>query len=364
MVSALDRSPRARSGSASRRRCRAGRSARGRPPSSSAASPGVSFGSMLTATTSNSVPASNVSAFSAPRHAVEHLRAEHRALVVHEREQTGRLPKYSPSLTSLARLVDERQVERDLLVELLVDPDVARAGRASPSPDRPAPSAAAPARPRGAGTRPAWPPRPRAVLRVNVAASRLPPCRQRCRLVSAAAGLPRPASAPACVAPLRRVRSCRALRRAGAGACRLSRGMLRPPTTRRTRRRACPSRARSARRPAPAAPAAAAAASRRRSPASAVGLRAAREPLERCPARRCSRRGSGGSWPRAAAPAATAPADRSCAWRSSTLNRPHIATMHDQRQTADQHDARTSRIARTLMSLCSWTTSALCGSSP
>ena len=54
--------------------------------SSARPAPASSLGSKLTATTSNSLPASNDQRSSALDQPVEHLRAEHRALVVHERE--------------------------------------------------------------------------------------------------------------------------------------------------------------------------------------------------------------------------------------------------------------------------------------
>ncbi len=63
-------------------------------------------------------------AFERPDQPVQHLRAEHRALVIHEREQHRPLAEVLAERDLLARLVGERQVERDLLVQLLIDADV------------------------------------------------------------------------------------------------------------------------------------------------------------------------------------------------------------------------------------------------
>ena len=59
---------------------------RGRSPSSCAASAGVSRGSKLTVTTSNSLPASKGSGLERLDEPVQHQRAEHRALVVGQHE--------------------------------------------------------------------------------------------------------------------------------------------------------------------------------------------------------------------------------------------------------------------------------------
>jgi hypothetical protein len=54
---------------------------------------------------------------------VENLRAEHRALVVDEREHDGPRTEKLPECDRLAGRVVERQIERNLAVELLVDAD-------------------------------------------------------------------------------------------------------------------------------------------------------------------------------------------------------------------------------------------------
>ena len=84
---------------------------------------------MLTTTTSKSLPASNESVFSAAGHAVEHLRAQHRALVVREGEHHRARAEELAELHVLAVFVAEHQVERQLLPDLLIDPDLAERAR-------------------------------------------------------------------------------------------------------------------------------------------------------------------------------------------------------------------------------------------
>ena len=102
----------------------AGRSARCRSPSSRRPASAPSFGLMLTTTTSKSLPASNDSVFRRAGHAVEHLRAEHRALVVGERQHDRACAEVVAQTNVRAAVVDERQVERQLLTDLLVDADL------------------------------------------------------------------------------------------------------------------------------------------------------------------------------------------------------------------------------------------------
>ena len=73
---------------------------------------------------SNSSPTLNFSTPRRARQAVQHLRAEHRALVVHERQDDRPLAEElaEPHVTS--RFVLERQIERQLRVELLIEPDL------------------------------------------------------------------------------------------------------------------------------------------------------------------------------------------------------------------------------------------------
>ena len=98
--------------------------------------------------------------------AVEHLRAEHRALVIHQREQHRPLAEVVAELDVPPGLVDERQIERHLFVEPLIDPDLRRAVQAWRSPDPPAPAAAA-------GPAPTRLPAPRGTRRTRRATSAL-----------------------------------------------------------------------------------------------------------------------------------------------------------------------------------------------
>jgi hypothetical protein len=58
-------------------------------------------------------------------HSVEHLGAEHRALVIHHRQQHRAFAEVIPELDVLAVLVDARQIERHLLADPLIDADLA-----------------------------------------------------------------------------------------------------------------------------------------------------------------------------------------------------------------------------------------------
>jgi hypothetical protein len=57
-------------------------------------------------------------------HPLEHLRAEHRAFIVDEREDHRLLPEILRERDLLPLLVGERQVERDLFSEALFDADL------------------------------------------------------------------------------------------------------------------------------------------------------------------------------------------------------------------------------------------------
>ena len=84
---------------------------------------------MLTATTSNSRPTSNVEHAERADQPVEHLRAQHRALVIHQREDHRALAEELAEPHLAAGLVGEREIERDLLVQLLIDTDLAQQPR-------------------------------------------------------------------------------------------------------------------------------------------------------------------------------------------------------------------------------------------
>ena len=90
---------------------------------------------MLTTTTSKSLPGVERQRLQRAGHAVQHLRAQHRALVVGEREHDRARAEELAELHVLAVLVAEHQVERQLLPDLLVDPDLAeRAGSLARTP--------------------------------------------------------------------------------------------------------------------------------------------------------------------------------------------------------------------------------------
>ena len=56
--------------------------------------------------------------------AVEHLRAEHRALVIHEREDDRPFAEVVAEAHVAARFIREREIERHLLMQPLIDPDL------------------------------------------------------------------------------------------------------------------------------------------------------------------------------------------------------------------------------------------------
>ena len=78
---------------------------------------------MLTATTSNSRADVEVQHAERADQAVEHLRAEHRALVIHEREHHRPLAEVLAEPHLAAGFVGERQIERHLLIQMLIDAD-------------------------------------------------------------------------------------------------------------------------------------------------------------------------------------------------------------------------------------------------
>src|SRR5207244_12228469 len=57
-------------------------------------------------------------------HAIEHLRAEHRAIVIDEREDDRTFAKILPQFHLLAALVAKYKIERQLVVQFLVETDV------------------------------------------------------------------------------------------------------------------------------------------------------------------------------------------------------------------------------------------------
>ena len=98
--------------------------------------PGASFGLMLTATTSNSLPTSKFSTLERADQPVQHLRAQHRALVIHEREDHRALAEVLAEPHVAAGLVLEHQVERHLLVAAADRCRSSSAAPAWPSRDR------------------------------------------------------------------------------------------------------------------------------------------------------------------------------------------------------------------------------------
>ena len=56
-------------------------------------------------------------------HTAQHLRAQHRAAVIHQREHHGLLAEVLAEGHGVAVLITEREVERNRLIELLVDAD-------------------------------------------------------------------------------------------------------------------------------------------------------------------------------------------------------------------------------------------------
>src|SRR6185369_8624466 len=59
-------------------------------------------------------------------HAVEHLRAEHWAIVVDEREHHGFPAEILPELYCLSVFIAKDEIERQLLIEFLIDAHVAQ----------------------------------------------------------------------------------------------------------------------------------------------------------------------------------------------------------------------------------------------
>jgi hypothetical protein len=60
---------------------------------------------------------------------IEHLRAEHRAFVVHERQNDRPPAEVLAEPDRLAGFVGELQIERDLMIQALIDPDLAEQPR-------------------------------------------------------------------------------------------------------------------------------------------------------------------------------------------------------------------------------------------
>src|SRR5258708_4621726 len=60
---------------------------------------------------------------------VQYLRAQHWALVVHQHQNNGLLPEVLLQLDGLAAFVIESKIQRDLLVQALIEPNLIENGR-------------------------------------------------------------------------------------------------------------------------------------------------------------------------------------------------------------------------------------------
>ena len=87
---------------------------------------GVSVGSMLTVTTSYCSPMLKFTSRNAFEQPVFRHRAEHRAGVVDQRQNHGLLAKKRAQGHGLAGLIAKLQVQRNLVVQALIDADPAQ----------------------------------------------------------------------------------------------------------------------------------------------------------------------------------------------------------------------------------------------